>query len=825
MKVLELIGQTLDDKYEIERELGKGGMGAVYLATHVGTERSVAVKVIAPEFMRRQEFIERFRREARAAGRLRHPNVVDVTDFGIAETSQGSVAYLVMEYLDGCTLGEVLEEDKQLPLSWTLDILEQTCAAVHEAHRQGIIHRDLKPDNIWLEPNARGGYTVKVLDFGIAKLEETAQDDEEIHSSKSVQRVQNPKSKVQSQRFFAQTENQTLAMPSANNGDSQTLTFPANGDDDSTLNLPPEDGATLNLPVLSNDNNATLNLPNDFPEFGTIALDSTVNQTDDAETGTAIFEPARATHNQNFAAANQENVGTKILAATTTSEKDLSRETAALTRVGAVLGTPLYMSPEQCRGERLDQRADVYSLGIIAYQMLGGAPPFVGKYTEVLKAHQETDAPPLDAKKVNRKVKREIHCALAKNPDERPASALAFASRLRANSEGIGALFRKALAIYSEHLPVFVKLALLTFSPVLAATLAQAVLRVLLALNLIPETIGEITFGILAFVTPFVNIFCAAVLSAITTWLVAQLLAAPLRPVKLRPAFNEARKHLKTFAATVTIITALAIVALIVGMLPGAIALGFSIAMGEKRLAESPGLMVLLILASIIILLLGLLPGIYLFMRYSLVTSVVMMENLRGSRALKRSAQLVRRSFGTVAAVVCINFFVPLVLTGAIALFLDLAFRDAKLQPGLKIETSETNRDGNQAQSPKTVVEPTSTAPGIGDEQAAKQTVQINLDSTANVSTEKDGEDNRAKSLRKSLRETAFQVLWMPFLILITSLFSVVSALLYLKTRQAGGESLIELLAQFEDERPQRRWQRSIKNKLEQSGRQPSRLT
>src|SRR4029077_4938387 len=79
---------------------------------------------------------------------------------------------LVMEYLDGCTLREILVEEKNLPVAWTLDILEQVCSAVHEAHQQGIIHRDLKPDNIWLEPNQRGGYTVKVLDFGIAKLEE-----------------------------------------------------------------------------------------------------------------------------------------------------------------------------------------------------------------------------------------------------------------------------------------------------------------------------------------------------------------------------------------------------------------------------------------------------------------------------------------------------------------------------------------------------------------------------------------------------------------------------------------------------------------------------
>src|SRR6185503_20481982 len=141
-------------------------------ATHVGTERPVAVKIISPQYMQRGEFVERFRREARAAGRLRHPNVVDVTDFGFSDTQHGQVAYLVMEYLDGCTLGEILDEEKALPVAWSLDILEQVCSAVQEAHEQGIIHRDLKPDNIWLEPNQRGGYTVKVLDFGIAKLED-----------------------------------------------------------------------------------------------------------------------------------------------------------------------------------------------------------------------------------------------------------------------------------------------------------------------------------------------------------------------------------------------------------------------------------------------------------------------------------------------------------------------------------------------------------------------------------------------------------------------------------------------------------------------------
>src|SRR5512133_1838840 len=92
------VGQVLDGKYRLERLLGRGGMGAVYLATHMGTDRYVALKLIAPQFMRNQEFVERFKREARAAGRLRHPNVVDVTDFGFAEVKNGQVAYLIMEY-------------------------------------------------------------------------------------------------------------------------------------------------------------------------------------------------------------------------------------------------------------------------------------------------------------------------------------------------------------------------------------------------------------------------------------------------------------------------------------------------------------------------------------------------------------------------------------------------------------------------------------------------------------------------------------------------------------------------------------------------------
>ena len=115
------------------------------------------MKVIAPQSCARR-VVERFKREAKAAGRLHHPNVVNVTDFGFARVGPDRVAYLVMEFLDGCTLAEVLEEESQLAITWVVDIIEQACSAVDAAHRHGIIHRDLKPDNIWLEPNRRGGY-------------------------------------------------------------------------------------------------------------------------------------------------------------------------------------------------------------------------------------------------------------------------------------------------------------------------------------------------------------------------------------------------------------------------------------------------------------------------------------------------------------------------------------------------------------------------------------------------------------------------------------------------------------------------------------------
>jgi serine/threonine protein kinase len=718
MNSLRLVGETLDGKYRIERELGKGGMGTVYFAIHLGTERPVAIKVIVPQFMQKSEFVERFRREARAAGRLRHPNVVDVTDFGFAETAEGKVAYLVMEYLDGCTLGEILDEEKQLPLSWTLDILEQVSSAVHEAHLQGIIHRDLKPDNIWLEPNQRGGYTVKVLDFGIAKLEETVSSENKINEPASASTL--------TQGF--------------NNLDTVT--------DNKNANTIAENQAFTNV---SESRTAILN-----DESGTLI------QTDISilEKGTAILSD-KLTRN----IANED--GTKLLSVSLDLNK-AGTSSANLTRIGAVLGTPLYMSPEQCRGEKLTSRSDIYSLAIIAYQMLGGKTPFAGEFTSVMESHKLHQPPPLEAKKVPRKVKKVIHSALSKSLEERPLTAEAFASELRSHSEGFGQLLQRALVIYSEHLPKFLLLALLVTIPHIILVFLRTVSGTFASVELLDIGTSNLINGFTGFLDFFVQIFAAALMVGTTTWLVAQILAAPLKPVSIRAALKAAWEKKKPLFTTVTVST----------------------------------------LISIIGIFCCVLPGVYFSTIYMLIAPSIMMENISGKSAFKRSHQLVKRSFLTALATAILIYLIPAAIGGAVAGLANLTSQQLSLfervdKGGLiEITDEDENSDIDVNFGPQGVK--------VNEKERDKKS----------LSEEEKYTKRLTKTRREVISQSILELFLTPVMILLTSLTSVITALMYFKTRQAGGESMQDLLSQCEDtDRPQSNWQSRIKNRLEQSGK------
>ncbi len=287
-----LIGRTLDEKYRLDERLGTGGMGTVYRATHLLIDRPVAVKVLNPRYVEDEAAQTRFRREARAAGRLQHANAVTVTDFG--STSDGLV-YIVMELLEGRTLRDVLAREAPLDVARAVSIMLQISSAVAAAHNAGVIHRDLKPANIFVVQRKDAPPFIKVLDFGIAKLAAEALEDDD---------------------------------------DPQTLT-----------------------------------------------------------------------------------------------------------QVGAMIGTPRYMSPEQCDGAHLTPAADVYSLGIILYEMLTGTTPFNGT-SPLAIAIKHSSQPPRNPREfvatIPPALEEVVLHALEKKAEDRPKDAEAFRQELYAITERLG---------------------------------------------------------------------------------------------------------------------------------------------------------------------------------------------------------------------------------------------------------------------------------------------------------------------------------------------------------------------------------------------------
>jgi serine/threonine-protein kinase len=237
-----LVGTKLADRYQIISVIGHGGMGVVYKARHELMDRIVAIKMLKPQLIMDAQSAQRFQQEAKAASRLSHANVITLFDFGMTATGQ---PYLVMDYLPGTSLADLIKQEGRVGVERFLRICAQVCDALDHAHRHGIIHRDLKPGNIMLTVREGEPDFVKVVDFGVAKI-----------------------------------------------------------------------------------------LP--------------------------------------FAGEDSQSV----------------------TQSGEVFGSPVYMSPEQCVGEPLDVRSDVYSMGVVMYEMLTGRVPLRGKdIIQTIMMHK-CDMPP-----------------------------------------------------------------------------------------------------------------------------------------------------------------------------------------------------------------------------------------------------------------------------------------------------------------------------------------------------------------------------------------------------------------------------------------------
>jgi len=362
------------------------------------------------------------------------------------------------------------------------------------------------------------------------------------------------------------------------------------------------------------------------------------------------------------------------------------------------------MSPEQCRGESLDARSDIYSLGVIAYQMLAGAPPFSGDSSTVISAHTNDQPTPLRQHngKLPKRVARQVMSALEKDPSARPQTAVAFASGLRANADGLGTLYRRAFSLYSEYFPEFLKLSLLAHIPVIVAMLMMVTLR------LFESRLSKLTTiaigAPIVLLTMAAQFLTASIISGVTAIIVTQLAVAPMKPVKLRAAFDILRRRWKPFLKT-------------------GVRVSLRIILGY---------------------ILFLIPGLVMTARYLLWAPVVLMEGLEKKAALKRARSLAARSWRTIIIAMCFQLLVPVIVSAAIGLLTGSATRQ---KHGLQVKI-------------------TSQLAGL-----------INI--------------------------------------FVLPLLSIVPALLYLKMRQFGGETLNDVMAQIENfEGAHSRWQQRMRARL-----------
>jgi serine/threonine-protein kinase len=171
------LNKKLANNYLILSVIGTGGMGVVYKAKHEVMDRFVAIKMLRAQFVTDSQNIKRFQQEAKAASRLDHSNVVTLYDYGVTDNGQ---PYLVMDYIEGISLAQLIKEQDHIGVDRAIHIFVQACNALDHAHKKGVIHRDLKPGNIMLVKNNEGDDCIKVVDFGVAKLMPLNSDDIQI---------------------------------------------------------------------------------------------------------------------------------------------------------------------------------------------------------------------------------------------------------------------------------------------------------------------------------------------------------------------------------------------------------------------------------------------------------------------------------------------------------------------------------------------------------------------------------------------------------------------------------------------------------------------
>jgi hypothetical protein len=363
------------------------------------------------------------------------------------------------------------------------------------------------------------------------------------------------------------------------------------------------------------------------------------------------------------------------------------------------------MSPEQCRGQHLDARSDIYSLGVIGYQMLTGATPFSGETNAIIRAHKESQPTPIRQlnKKLPKRVAGVVMCALEKDPAARPQTAIALASSMRANADGLGTLYSRAFALYSEYFPKFLRLSLFAHIPVIVLTV------ILAALNFAQPRMSKLAFGIAVGCIGLLQIpatlFAAWMISAVTAVIVTQLAAAPLKPVELRIGFEVLRRRLRPFLRT--------------------------------------GVQVFL--RIVIGWILFIIPGFVMTIRYLFWSPVVLLEGIQGKPALKRARELASRSWWTVIIVCIFQLLTPTIVNLLMVRLLGISSPGVKVGRGVKVTGQFTS-----------------------------------------LST-----------------------------ILVMPLLSIVPALLYLKMRQWGGETLAPLMEQIEQvEGARSHWQQRMRSRL-----------